>query len=34
MIDRHGSLADIAARIGDVRFTPTNGHSQCLHQVC
>ena len=29
---RFGSLADIAARIGDVRFTPTNGHSQCLHQ--
>ena len=29
---RFGSLADIAARDGDVRFTPANGHSQCLHQ--
>jgi hypothetical protein len=29
---RDGSLAGIAARIGDLRFTPTNGHFQCLHQ--
>ena len=27
-----GSLADIGARISDVRFTPESGHAQHLHQ--
>ena len=31
---RYGSLADIGARIRDVRFTPKSGHAQRGINVC